>query len=696
MNMTKTQLATDSFAIRLGRLAWLAIYVLIQSATSSIALARSNHGALPEYGGTLIRRLAADVTTLNPVRDVTLNDRYVAAYLFTPLIHLDQSLQPMPALATSWKMSKDGRIYRFELNERATFVDGTPVLAGDVIFTLRKAIDLTSAAPQSAASFEDLDLEHTRVINDHVVEVSFRKHDASQLTEFNRLMVVPEHVYGKGRFSDDFNERAIGSGPYELVKWDRGKQIELRRRATYWAQIPYIQTVIFKVLGNDTTAWNAIRLGQLDETLVSSERWFRERANPDLRGKVTFRTFYTLNYNFIAWNVHRTILADSRVRRAIAMCIPIDSVIANVYHGAARRLSGPFMPGTYAYNPNVPPVPYHPEEAIKLLTSLGWADRNRDGFLERSGKALAFEMLIDGQNEADKELAQIIKEELGRVGIDMTIVPIEYNTLVQRVLSGDYDAAQLGKNLGPEPEPFGAFHSSQQRPVGMNFAGYHNDEVDRLIEDAQHEVDRGKRATVYRRLHEILASEQPYTWTMQVEEKWAISTRVRGVDVSKGYGLFRWYPGELAWWIPKQYQTDWSSTQAARLTAKAPTSSWRRAARSIAAPAVCLRLPTAISWLPSLPDQLILFDTLISVRLPFGRQRPRTMSKRNEKLALCRSQRRQLKLDFESLTLWHRHPWRACSVIFPSHPALWRRRPAPACSLTFRSHPVLSAPEAAS
>jgi ABC-type transport system substrate-binding protein len=112
-------------------------------------------------GGTLMRRLSSDIATLNPVRASTANDRYVHKYLYTPIIYLDRNLQPVPGLATHWTISSDGLTYRFHLNKKATFSDGSPVRAADVLFTLRTIVDPTSEAPQIAGFFEDLDLART-------------------------------------------------------------------------------------------------------------------------------------------------------------------------------------------------------------------------------------------------------------------------------------------------------------------------------------------------------------------------------------------------------------------------------------------------------------------------------------------------------------------------------------------------------
>ncbi|HEX8155702.1 MAG TPA: ABC transporter substrate-binding protein, partial [Thermoanaerobaculia bacterium] len=110
----------------------------------------------PRDGGTLHRRLEADISSLNPILASTIYDRKVAHYLFTPLVYLDENLRPAPGLAESWEISPDGKLYTFKLNDKATFSDGTPVRASDVVFTLRKIVDPASEAVQMASNFEQL------------------------------------------------------------------------------------------------------------------------------------------------------------------------------------------------------------------------------------------------------------------------------------------------------------------------------------------------------------------------------------------------------------------------------------------------------------------------------------------------------------------------------------------------------------
>ena len=504
----------------------------------------------PQEGGTLVRRIEADIVTLNPVTSTSTYDRQVVDYLFTPIVHVDQDLEPIPGLADSWEVLEGGKLYRFELNQKATFSDGTPVKASDVVFTLRKIFDPTSEALQIIGAFEYLDLARTRAIDNDTVEIGFRQPLAAQLIRFHDVMVLPEHVYSKGKFREDFNSTAVGSGPYRLVRRDPGKEIVVERREDYWREKPPLKTVVFKVIADHATAWSALRRGDIDETRLSSDIWRREQANPEYANSVDFRRFYTMSYNFIAWNLRTPRLVDRRVRQALSMCIPTQSVINDLYYGTARAMSGPFTPDSFAYNPTVPVTRYDLTGAKRLLTNAGWMDSNGDGVVDSKGKPLKIELILIAGNATTLQFGQMLQAEMKKIGVQLELTVLDFSSAIQRIMEGNYESAYFAYDLDNDPDPFNILHSSQFPPRGQNFAYYANPEIDRIIVQARSEMDRSKRKDLYWRLHEIVAADQPYTFTIQVSSKWGLHKRVRGAEVS-GYGLYRWFPGPLAWWIPR-------------------------------------------------------------------------------------------------------------------------------------------------
>lgn len=511
----------------------------------------------PQDGGTLIRRLDSDVNSLNPVLIASRYEHWVDSYLFTPLLQLDANLLPTTngSLTDKYEISSDGKVYTFHLNPKATFSDGTPVRASDVLFTIKKIVDPKSESAQFAGQFEQFDPSKSAADDAHnAVVVAFKEVLAPQLVSFTMVRPIPQHVYSQGDFKSAFNMSAVGSGPYRLVRRVPGKEILLDRRADFWGVRPHIQSILFKVITDENTAWQAVKRGDIDETIINSDVWMAESRRPDLLKTLDFIRFYTLSFNFIPWNTRDPLLADKRVRRALAMCVDLQSVINNLYHGTARAMNGPFTPDQWSYNPEVPVIRYDPDEAKRILNSLGWRDTNGDGILDRDGKPFALEMVIFAGSPISMAQAQILQSGLKTIGVDLKITPLDPSAFFSRVLAGNYQVAYFGFDLDPDPDPRALYHSSQFPPAGQNFVFYSNPAADLLIDQGRRELDRSKRITIYRKLHALLADDQPYTWTVQVSVKWAIAKRVKNVKESKGWGLYLWYPGELDWWIPKSQQ----------------------------------------------------------------------------------------------------------------------------------------------
>ena len=509
----------------------------------------------PQDGGTMIRRLDGDIATLNPICATSKNDRLVDYFVFWPLLHLDANLLPAPGIAEKWEISPDGKRYTFHINPKATFSDGTPVKASDVLFTVKKIVDPASEAAQLAGGFDLFDAANSKVIDDHTVVLAFREILASQQFQFNQVMVIPEHVYGHGDFKGGWMSSGVGAGPYRIVRRIPGNEIVLERREDFWGPKPPLQSVVFKVINDANTAWAAMKRGDIDETNISSDVWFMESRKPELQRTIDFRRFYTLSYNFLAWSCRNPIFADKRVRRAMAMCIDLQSVINNLYHGTARAMNGPFTPDEWAYNPDVPVVQYNPQDAQRMLASVGWLDTDHDGVLDKGGKPFKFDMLINSGSATALPFAVPLQQELKKLGVQMNIVTVDPAAFLQRFLAGNFDATYLAWDLDPDPDPFPLFHSSQFPPTGQNTVFYSNPEVDRLIMAERTQIDINKRIPIFRQLHAILAEDQPYTWTLQVSTKWAVNKRIRGIGDSKGWGPNLWYPGEFAWWIPKRLRT---------------------------------------------------------------------------------------------------------------------------------------------
>lgn len=497
----------------------------------------------PRDGGRVVRRLDADVQSLSYLLQTSEEERQVFAYLYEPLVAFNANLDPIPSIAARWEIAEGGKVYTFHLDPRATFSDGTPVRGRDVVFTLTSVLDAN--APQFAAAFSNLDRARTTAIDDRTVRVVFKEPRVAQLLAFN-LSVLPEHVY-RGRDLATAPE-VVGNGPYVLAQRVSGQSIVLERRTNYWREAPHLQTVAFRVIADDAVAWNALLRGDIDVGRVSNETWWREHARPEVTQRLAFETAWLLAYNCFAWNLDDPRFADPDTRRALAMSFDRDAVIEKLYHGQARPVTGPFTPDQWANDASVPAIPYDLAGAAELLGRAGWRDSDRDGVLDRNGVPFSFDMLIPVSATA-RDQTQILQDALRRIGVRMEIVTLDGAAFYDRVLKRNFQSAFFAWFNEPDPDPYVLLHSTQVPPAGFNVGGYHTDAADALMDRARTEFDRPRREALYRELHRLVARDQPYLWTVQVASKWAVNRRVRGVETSKGLGLFLWHPGPFAWWV---------------------------------------------------------------------------------------------------------------------------------------------------
>lgn len=513
-----------------------------QPAPSTAATATA--AAAPRDGGRLVRRLESNVGTLNYVLHTTDDERQVLSYIYDPLIDLDRNLEPIPGLAARWEVLDGGRTYLLHLDPRANFSDGVPLRASDVIFTINKILDEDSM--QFAEGFAGLDREQTRAVDERTVRITFRQPRADLLYRLN-LGVMPEHVYATSEFQKI--TEVIGTGPYVLKRRERDRSILLERRDDYWRTKPHIQSVVFRPITENAVAWKAVMRGDVDVSRIDNDLWARVKDDPDVQRKIEFHSTYQFQYNAFVWNLADPLLSDARVRRALAMSFDRRSVIQNLYHGEARPVTGPFTPDHWANNPEVTPIELNAEAAAGLLSAAGWQDSDGDGIRDRNGQPFALTLLIPAGSDAMSKQSQIFQESLRRHGIRVEISALEGAAFFDRVLNRNYQAAMLAWVNDPEPNPHALFHSSQTPPHGLNVVGYANAEADQLMEQARLELDRERREDLYQQLHEVLARDQPYLWTVQVALKWAVNRRVQNVQVARGLGLFLWYPGPYAWWL---------------------------------------------------------------------------------------------------------------------------------------------------
>lgn len=425
-------------------------------------------------------------------------------------------------------------IVTFHLRPGVRFHDGHLFDASDVKFTYEAIMNPKNLSPR-IADFEPV--KHVDIIDPLTVRVVYSRLYSPALGTWS-MGILPEHLLNDealrkeairlekdpANFSmrqSNFNRHPIGCGPFVFQEWKSDQYVLLQRFEGYWEGPPNYQHYVYRIIPDLLTQEMEFYGGTIDSYQVQPHQV--ERLSRDPR----YQSFsgVSFGYTYIGYNMRREPFNDRRVRMALSMAIDVDKIIDCVLYGQGERITGPFVKQTDYYNNNVKPVPYDPRGALKLLEEAGW-QKNKDGWLEKNGKRFQFTLITNSGNDLRKAVLAIAQNAWSQLGIDVRTDLLEWSVFIQeRVNKADFDALILGWVMGIEPDLYQIWHSSQTNPYQLNFVGFKNKEADDLIIKIRQEYNHERQVAYCHRLHEIIASEQPYTflyvtrWTAVLDKR---------------------------------------------------------------------------------------------------------------------------------------------------------------------------------
>ncbi|MCC7008854.1 MAG: ABC transporter substrate-binding protein [Acidobacteria bacterium] len=398
----------------------------------------------------------------------------------------------MPGLAKSWEVSQDGLTWTFHLRKGAKFSDGRPITAADVLFNFQVAYDATlHPSVQDLLVMNGQRFEITAP-DDYTIVIETPQPNAMLVSLASSVPIMPKHVlepaFKNGDFASAYSvstppDQIVTSGPFRLQQQVAGEKTVLGRNP-YWFgvdeqrhRLPYLDEVVFVVVPDLDAADLKFRAGELDGLdSVKPENYVWYEQNQQSGNFTLHDTGPALSTNFFWFNLNkvRKPAAGKRVgdpvvdpakyawfnsaafRKAVSMAVDRDAMIPSVFFGeAVKNWSQQTAGSKQWYSEDVLKYDYNPAESKKLLASLGFADRNGDGVLEdKAGHPIAFTLKTNSENRLRVSMANFIRDDLAKVGIRVTLTPIDFNTLVTNLRDDfQYEAALLGLQTGVPPDP---------------------------------------------------------------------------------------------------------------------------------------------------------------------------------------------------------------------------------------------------
>lgn len=526
---------TSSPAESLGRhlrwqilLACLGLFVLVSLlgySTYSVATV-----LVPDRGGVYREGVVGNPRYLNPfICDRNEVDEDLCALIFRGLTRIDRHGRAVPDLAANWDITED-RIYTFRLRDDQFWHDGQPITADDVLFTVSVLQDPDVVEiPNLSILWRTVTVEK---LDDYTVRFSLA--EASPFLDYTTIGILPAHIYSDVPHnvlaSQPLNGTPIGSGPM-MVESIAANQIRLQPNPFYAAEQPYLSMLEFHFYPDHPSMLNGYIAGEIDGISRILPNQFvaaSEQEELVLLSSVQARYMsIVLNLN----NPNIPFFGEKEVRQALYYGLNRDALIDDVAMGQGILAHSSLMPENWAYNPDVPQYNHDPDRARQLLESAGWIDTNGDNVREKDGVILQF-LLYSPDEPFQSRLIERIAQDWEAIGVRAVPTPVTFVSLMSDfLLPRNFDAALITFDIPGDPDQYWLWHSSQSAEGGFNYAGWQNDEVDELLQDARAITDEAARRELYGRFQEIFAEEVPSLLLFYPVYTYGVDQRVHNVQI---------------------------------------------------------------------------------------------------------------------------------------------------------------------
>lgn len=450
-----------------------------------------------------------------------------------------KTLKMRGLLAEAWQYPDDGTWLRVKIRDEARYSDGSPVLAEDVRWTHDDLLfNMQIEAERFRSVYNAIDT--VEVIGDpetsRVVHFTFKTPRFDNLQQAFGFKILPKHIYQEWIESPTrYNQSTaltVGSGPFRFAtvspdsQWTPPSDIVLVRNEQYWGPKPVLDSYRITVISDYTTKLIAYTSGRGDMMRPNAQQFVEQRSDQEFLEDHDPRIWYNMRggYSFIAWQCgprngdKLTPFHDARVRKAMTMMIDRDRIRRDINKNLVRPATGPFLSSTPQSNPNIEPWPHDPEAGLALLAEAGWEDRDGDGMLEdEAGNPFTFEFTFSNGSDSTLQMANFMKSDFARYGIDMQLRTIDWSVLVDILNRRDFDAITFAWSASaPENDPYQIWHSDNIENQGDNFVQWSSPDADRLIEQGRQTLDFDDRMAVWHELHSVYHEEQPYTFMNEI------------------------------------------------------------------------------------------------------------------------------------------------------------------------------------
>ena len=499
----------------------------------------------PVHGGSYAEGVVGSFNRLNPLLDGGNQvDRDINRLLYGALVRFNSFGDPIPELAESFSVSADATLYNFTIREDATWHDGEPVTADDVVYTFSKFVE------EGFPASDDIKLlwEEIEVVKLDDKNVQFQLPERfAPFMDYMAVGLLPDHLLRgvdvESLIDHPFNLEPVGSGPFQFEGFqldDSGEVtgVSLTAFEGYALGEPFLDRVEFRFFDEADAALQAFTDGEVDGIgQVSADILDPVLAQPDLnlhsvRHPSTAMVFLNTQHPDKAY------LGDKDFRQALMMAVDRERMIGELLGGQGVIAAGPILPGNWAFATNLEPLPFSPDQAEELLAGLGWeipsgVEFGAEDYVRTDGESQLSLQLAHIEDPLYAAVADQLQSSWERVGISVELAALPAAELLSDKLAPrEFDAVltELDGSQLADPDPYSFWHDSQAE-TGQNFSGFNDRNTSIWLEQARVTPNKNRRLELYRDFQFRFKDQTPALMLFHPIFSYAISSDVQGASV---------------------------------------------------------------------------------------------------------------------------------------------------------------------
>jgi peptide/nickel transport system substrate-binding protein len=514
---------------------WLAALLLTVGALV-FATTAIGSGAKSTSGGTFRVGTASGIDSLNPYVAFNQDAYSTFEYIYPVLVQYDSKLHYAPFFAKSWKSSHGGKTWTFKTQPNAKWSDGKPLTAADAAWTINTDIKYQSGGAANEAGLI-AHIEHASAPNPTTLVVQYKQAAGNVLGQFQQFFILPKHIWaqhvgkkGAGLKTFPNNAPVVGSGPFNLVKYQKNQIALFQRNNSYWGTKPKIDEFGLQQFSNDdamVTALKAHSLDALEVVPATAMKTLRQSGFTVSDVPGLDQTDFIINSN-PKKKAHRELL-NLKVKEAFDHAIDRKQIDSVVFLGAARPADSIIPAPTGAWhNPKLKPVSFNIKLANQILDKLGYK-KGPGGIRVANGKKMSYNVVTPTDVQSIPRTFQILQSDFSKIGVQLKQQALDSSAAFAKMAGPNntyqgFDLAMWDWTALIDPDFMLSVVTCAQYG-GWSDSGYCNKKYDKMYSQQQLTPNQTKRKQLVWKMQSYLYQQRPYLWLANDDSVSATSSK---------------------------------------------------------------------------------------------------------------------------------------------------------------------------